>query len=75
MGRAPNLQAYVKQGTDQSETEIELKAPRGKRNYVVLRRFQTGNEKSVWQLNGQTVTKREIETLVAQLGVQANNLW
>jgi len=75
MGRAPNLQAYVKQGADQAETEIELKASRGKRNYVILRRFQKGNEKSVWLLNGKTTTKRDIDALVARLGVQANNLW
>jgi chromosome segregation ATPase len=75
MGRAPNLQAYVKQGTEHAETEIELKAPRGKSNYVITRKFQMGNEKSTWQLNGKSKTKKDIEQLVTKLGVQANNLW
>lgn len=75
MGRAPDIKAYVKQGTENAEIELELKAPPGKRNYTVVRRFQKGNDKSTFLLNGENTPKAKIQDLVANLGVQANNLW
>jgi len=52
MGRASDLKSYVKQGTEQAETEIELKAKRGKKNVIIKRRFQRDDDKSEWFLNG-----------------------
>ena len=52
MGRANDLKSYVKQGTDLAETEIELKAKRGK-NVVIKRKFQREDDKSEWFINGE----------------------
>ena len=53
MGRASDLKSYVKQGTEQAETEIELKGKPGKRNVIIKRRFQRDDDKSEWFLNGE----------------------
>jgi len=75
MGRAHDLKAYVKQGTERAETEIELKGKRGKRNIVIRRRFQRENDTSEWFLNASPSTLKAVRDTVLGMGVQANNLW
>lgn len=51
MGRATDLKSYVKQGKEIAWTEIQVRAPAGKRDHVIWRKF-TREEKSEWKLNG-----------------------
>lgn len=75
MGRANDLKAYVKQGSERAETEIELKGKRGKRNITIKRCFQRGNDTSDWFLNGSPSTFKAAKDAVLAMGIQANNLW
>lgn len=75
MGRAHDLKSYVKQGSEVAAIEIELKGKRGKRNSVVYREFSRVDDKSTFRLNGRSCTRRDIQSLVMEYGVQANNLW
>lgn len=53
MGRATDLKSYVKQGKEIAWTEIQVRAPAGKRDHVIWRKF-TREEKSEWKLNGMS---------------------
>ena len=53
MGRASDLKAYVKQGAEEAETEIELKGKRGERNVKIMRKFNREDNKSEWLMNGE----------------------
>lgn len=75
MGRAHDLKSYVKQGSEVAAIEIELKGRRGKGNSVVHREFSRIDDKSTFTLNGRNSTRRDIQKLVMEYGVQANNLW
>ncbi|WWC62417.1 uncharacterized protein I303_105013 [Kwoniella dejecticola CBS 10117] len=74
MGRSNELKAYVKQGADQAEVEIELKGKKGKRNTVIWRKFNRIDEKSEWKKNRSSCTRREVLDHVQNYGIQANNL-
>lgn len=52
MGRAPDLRSYVKQGCEESWTEVELKGLPGKRNTVLSCRFTREDDKSEWKIDG-----------------------
>jgi hypothetical protein len=54
MGRANDIKAYVKQGTEQATTEIELKGAPRKKNIVIKRVFTRENDASDWFLNGES---------------------
>jgi len=53
MGRATDLKSYVKQGKEIAWTEIQVRAPAGKRDHVIWRKFAR-EEKSEWKLNGMS---------------------
>jgi hypothetical protein len=89
MGRATDLKSYVKQGKEVAWTEIQVRAPIGKKDYVIWRKF-TREEKTEWKLNGASrsamarleidgtgmvTTRKAIIGLVGGFGIQANNLW
>jgi hypothetical protein len=52
MARDKALASYVKTGTENAETEIELKGKAGKRNIVIKRMWDNHSDKSEWRLNG-----------------------
>jgi hypothetical protein len=52
MGRATDLKSYVKQGTEEAVTEIELKGPPGKKNVVIWRRLTVESEKTELRVDG-----------------------
>jgi hypothetical protein len=55
LGRAPTISSFVRQGSDEAYTEIELKGPIGKPNRVIRRDFNKSNKKSVWHLDGASI--------------------
>ena len=66
MGRASDLKAYVKQGAEVAETEIELKAKPGNENIVIWRRFTRGDDKSEWRINGQSLGRERMASHLQQ---------
>lgn len=63
MGRASDLKAYVKQGCEEAQIEVELKAFPRKKNPVIWRSFTKENEKSEWRLNGRSRSASSLRTL------------
>ncbi|CCM05532.1 uncharacterized protein FIBRA_07758 [Fibroporia radiculosa] len=74
LGRASDLNSFVKIGADSGFIEIELKGPKGKSNLVIRRTLTAKTKSSTFTLNGQSATGREIQTRMAQLNVQISNL-
>ncbi|TEB23759.1 P-loop containing nucleoside triphosphate hydrolase protein [Coprinellus micaceus] len=74
LGRASELNAFVKQGTDKGYIEIELKGFAGKPNLVIRRELTAKNKGSSFSLNGQPATGREVSEKMAALNVQVENL-
>jgi chromosome segregation ATPase len=54
---------------------MELKAPKGRRNYVIRRNLTATSKSSTFTLNGQPATGKEIQTKMAELNVQVGNMW
>ncbi|KZT70296.1 P-loop containing nucleoside triphosphate hydrolase protein [Daedalea quercina L-15889] len=74
LGRATELNSFVKIGTDAGFIEIELKGPRGRPNLVIKRTLSAKVKSSNFFLNGQAATGREINSRMAELNVQVSNL-
>ncbi|KAF7312005.1 Purine nucleoside phosphorylase [Mycena indigotica] len=74
LGRASDLQSFVKLGTDSGSIEIELKGRAGEGNLVILRKINAKSRASTYLLNGSSATGGEITAKVAQLNVQVGNL-
>ncbi|KAH9833821.1 uncharacterized protein C8Q71DRAFT_772688 [Rhodofomes roseus] len=74
LGRATELNSFVKIGTDSGFIEIELKAPKGKPNLIIKRTLSAKSKSSSFFLNGQAATGREINSRMAELNVQVSNL-
>lgn len=55
MGRATDLKAYVKQGAEEAQLEIELKGFRGKKNPVIGMTFTRARDASEWTLQGNAI--------------------
>ncbi|KAH9482179.1 Structural maintenance of chromosomes protein 5 [Psilocybe cubensis] len=74
LGRSNVLGSYVKIGTEKGYIEIELKAPKGKKNYVIRRTIIAITNNSSFTLNGVSASGTEIKTKMAELNVQVGNL-
>ena len=75
LGRATDLNSFVKIGTDSGYIEIELKGPKGKPNLVIKRTLNAKSKSSSFFLNGQAASGKEINSRMAELNVQVSNLW
>lgn len=53
MQRVDGLRGFVKQGCDEAQVEVEIKAFPGKKNPVIWRRFGFESDKSEYKLNGE----------------------
>eukprot|EP00842_Homolaphlyctis_polyrhiza_P000601 jgi/Hompol1/1541/HPOL_005624-RA len=73
LGRARELQEFVKHGEKKAMIETELKAPDGG-SIVITRMFERGKNTSSWKLNGEKVTAKEVERCVESLSIQVDNL-
>ncbi|KAF8634626.1 hypothetical protein AX15_000803 [Amanita polypyramis BW_CC] len=74
LGRANELNSFVKLGMESGYIEIELKGPKGKGNYVIRRHINAKSRGSTFTLNGQSVAAKEVTTKVQELNVQVSNL-
>ena len=75
LGRASELNSFVKIGATDGYIEIELKGKIGKKNLVVRRSLSSSSKGSTYSLNGQSATGREVTQKMNELNVQVGNLW
>ncbi len=75
LGRASELNSFVKIGSTDGYIEIKLKGKIGKKNLVVSRNLSSSSKGSTYSLNGQSPTGREVTQKMNELNVQVGNLW
>jgi acylphosphatase len=75
LGRASEINSFVKNNTDDGHIEIELKGKKGETNLIIRRNLLAKTKSSSFTLNGQVATGREITGRMAELNVQVGNLW
>ncbi|KAI0287939.1 hypothetical protein B0F90DRAFT_1827934 [Multifurca ochricompacta] len=74
LGRASELNSFVKIGATDGYIEIELKGKIGKKNLVVRRNLSSTSKGSTYHLNGQAATGREVTNKMNELNIQVGNL-
>ncbi|KAL2911490.1 Structural maintenance of chromosomes protein 5 [Polyrhizophydium stewartii] len=74
LGRARELQDFVKHGEDKAVIEIELKGP-DNRPIVIARSFERGTNQSSWKLGDRPAKERDIRAEIDSLNIQVDNLW
>lgn len=74
LGRATELNSFVKIGATDGHIEIELKSLPGKPNLIIKRTLSSTSKGSTFTLNGSPATGAEIKARMAQLNVQVGNL-
>ncbi|KAL1923202.1 uncharacterized protein VTP21DRAFT_9578 [Calcarisporiella thermophila] len=72
LGRAKDISEFVKKGKERASIEIELKRRGG--NVIIKRLINLKDNHSVWKLNGQPSTHREVVTKINSLHIQIDNL-
>lgn len=75
LGRAAELNSFVKIGATDGYIEIELKGKIREKNLVVRRNLNSTSKGSTYYLNGQAATGREVTQKMNELNVQVGNLW
>lgn len=71
VGRASELQKYVKVGRNNASIEIELYNPDG--NDIIVRQYNVKNQ-SRFQLNGREIPIEKVQRLMRKYNIQINNL-
>ncbi|KAL4076371.1 hypothetical protein J3A83DRAFT_2194372 [Scleroderma citrinum] len=74
LGRATELNAFVKNDKETGYIEIELKGAKGEPNLVIQRRLSAKSRGSTFTLNGAPATGKEITNRMRKLNVQVGNL-
>ncbi|KAI0309852.1 P-loop containing nucleoside triphosphate hydrolase protein [Amylostereum chailletii] len=74
LGRANELNAFVKMGTSDGFIEIELKGKIGKENVIIRRNLSATSKTSTFTLNGRSATGREVTQKMNELNIQVGNL-
>jgi chromosome segregation ATPase len=75
LGRAKDLNLFVKNGSEQAEIEIELAAGPGMTtNPVVRRLIRRSDGKSVFSINDKQASKSAVLALCKQFSIQIDNL-
>lgn len=72
LGRARELQDFIKHGQDRAIIEIHLFHP--EKQIVIQRMFEKGSNQSTWKLNGSKTKEAAIKEVVEGLCIQVDNL-
>ncbi|GAN09223.1 P-loop containing nucleoside triphosphate hydrolase protein [Mucor ambiguus] len=73
LGRAKDINEFVKTGEDESTILIELKKV-GIRNVTISRSFKKGSKSSTWRVNGRNCPFKEVQAIVNGFNIQVDNL-
>jgi chromosome segregation ATPase len=75
LGRAKELNLFVKNGSDEAEIEIELAAGPGMATNPIVRRIiRKSDSKSIFWINGKHAGKNAVLALCKQFSIQIDNL-
>ncbi|KZT29504.1 P-loop containing nucleoside triphosphate hydrolase protein [Neolentinus lepideus HHB14362 ss-1] len=74
LGRASDLNSFVKLGADKGYVEIELKGKKGHGNLTIRRNLSANSKSSTFTLNGQSASGKEVNSRIAELNIQVGNL-
>ncbi|TDL30065.1 P-loop containing nucleoside triphosphate hydrolase protein [Rickenella mellea] len=74
LGRASELNSFVKHGYETGFIEIELKGAKGQSNVVIRRNLKATSKGTTFELNGAQVPGKEVNARVSALNVQCTNL-
>jgi chromosome segregation ATPase len=75
LGRAKELNLFVKNGSDEAEIEIELAAGPGMATNPIVRRIiRKSDGKSIFYINGKHAGKNAVLALCKQFSIQIDNL-
>ena len=75
LGRATELNSFVKMQTSEGFVEIELKGKPGKGNVVIRRKLSAKSKSSSFTMDGQPATGREVTQKMSELNIQVGSLW
>ncbi|CAO3703824.1 unnamed protein product [Rhizopus stolonifer] len=73
LGRAKNIQEFVKTGEDEATIAIELKKVND-RNIVIQRSFKKSSNSTAWKVNGKGTTHKEVMSIIHGFNIQVDNL-
>ncbi|KAI9239774.1 MAG: hypothetical protein BYD32DRAFT_410198 [Podila humilis] len=73
LGRAKEISEFVKHGADKGWIEIILSNKNGP-NVVIKRHINRNNNTSVWKINGENKTQKEVLKKVQSFNIQIDNL-
>ncbi|KAF9981515.1 Structural maintenance of chromosomes protein 5 [Mortierella antarctica] len=73
LGRAKDISEFVKHGSDKGWIEVTL-CNRNGSNVVIKRHINKNNNTSVWKVNGENKTQKEVMKKVQSFGIQVDNL-
>ncbi|KAI0030174.1 P-loop containing nucleoside triphosphate hydrolase protein [Vararia minispora EC-137] len=74
LGRANELNAFVKMGATEGFIEIELKGPVGGKNVVIRRKLTAKSKTSQFAMDGRQATGREVQQKMSELNIQVDSL-
>ncbi|TFY82531.1 hypothetical protein EWM64_g1483 [Hericium alpestre] len=74
LGRAAELNSFVKMGTSEGFIEIELKGKIGKPNLVIRRNLSSKSKSSTFTINDQSASGKEVAQKMNELNIQVGNL-
>ncbi|GJJ69205.1 structural maintenance of chromosomes protein 5 [Entomortierella parvispora] len=73
LGRAKEISEFVKHGSDKGWIEVVLCNKNGT-NVVIKRHINKTNNTSVWKINGENKTQKEVMKKVQSFNIQVDNL-
>ncbi|KAF9972521.1 Structural maintenance of chromosomes protein 5 [Actinomortierella ambigua] len=73
LGRAKDVSEFVKHGSEKGWIEISLYNSKGP-NVVIKRHINRNNNTSVWKINGENKTQKDVIKKVQSFNIQVDNL-
>ncbi|KAI8377087.1 P-loop containing nucleoside triphosphate hydrolase protein, partial [Choanephora cucurbitarum] len=73
LGRARNINEFVKTGADEAVITIELKKV-NTRNVVIQRSFRKSNNVTNWRINDKTSSQKDVMAIIHGFNIQVDNL-
>ncbi|KAG0216880.1 Structural maintenance of chromosomes protein 5 [Mortierella sp. NVP41] len=73
LGRAKDISEFVKHGSDKGWIEIVLCNKNGS-NVVIKRHINKNNNTSIWKINGENKSQKEVAKKVQSFNIQVDNL-
>ena len=74
LGRASDINSFVKQNKDDGYIEIHLRSSNRDSNHVIKRFINSSDKNSKYEINDQQSSLKEIKDLVTSYGIQIQNL-